>query len=351
MTDATGGNPGGLDAASADRAEETAPLETPGVGPAGPADAGDAGGTDVPQESPRPPATLEPGSPEGSPPARVPWPEPWGVAGPWGMTGTWGVASQWGVVSQWGAAGPWPASGSWRPTAAGSPPTAAWRPPSPGPASGWGVAPGAALGWGVAPGWGPVPGAAPGWGATPGWGAAPGATPAPGWGAAPGPAPGSWSWLAPTAYLPPGPEPGLRWAGIGSRLGALILDAIVLAVSLFAVGLILSPLAGSSSSSQASSPAATAVILAWWLLVLGYHPACWYVFGATPGQKALGLRVARASDGDSLPIGAVLVRYLIFAVVTVLVPLGIISAVMARDDPYKRAWHDQVARSAVVRRR
>jgi len=37
--------------------------------------------------------------------------------------------------------------------------------------------------------------------------------------------------------------------------------------------------------------------------------------------------------------------------VTIAIPLGIISAVMAAQDPFKRAWHDEVARSIVVRRR
>jgi uncharacterized RDD family membrane protein YckC len=86
------------------------------------------------------------------------------------------------------------------------------------------------------------------------------------------------------------------------------------------------------------------------LFALIYHPACWYVFGATLGQKALGLRVAQACNGGPLGIGGVLVRYLIFSVVTVVFPLGIVSAVMAADDPFKRAWHDEVARSVVVRR-
>ena len=86
------------------------------------------------------------------------------------------------------------------------------------------------------------------------------------------------------------------------------------------------------------------------LFVLVYNPACWYIFGATPGQKALGLRVAQASDGQSLGIGAVLVRYLIFFMVTLAFPLGVVSAAIASKDPFKRAWHDELARSVVVRK-
>jgi uncharacterized RDD family membrane protein YckC len=108
--------------------------------------------------------------------------------------------------------------------------------------------------------------------------------------------------------------------------------------------------AAMGSSAEQDPQVVTAVGIVWWLLVLMYYPACWYVFGASAGQKALGLRVARASDGQALGIGGVLARFLIFAVVTALIPLGIISAVMAAHDPYKRAWHDLVARSVVVGR-
>ena len=46
-----------------------------------------------------------------------------------------------------------------------------------------------------------------------------------------------------------------------------------------------------------------------------------------------------------------MVRYLVFFFVTVVVPVGIISGVMTAQDPFKRAWHDQVARTIVVKRR
>jgi hypothetical protein len=161
----------------------------------------------------------------------------------------------------------------------------------------------------------------------------------------PGFAPG----YSPLPYAPPGPGPGLVWGGIGLRFGALVIDSVLLVVSLFALGLVVSVM-GIGSSSRADGTAATAVGLIWWLFVLLYHPACWYVFGATLGQKALGLRVAQASDGQSLGIGAVVVRYLIFFMVTLAFPLGVVSAAIASKDPFKRTWHDELARSVVVKK-
>ena len=151
--------------------------------------------------------------------------------------------------------------------------------------------------------WAPPPGS---------WGAAT-SYPAAGWGYAPGYAPGFGPGFAPVTapgymplpYAPPGPIPGLLWGGIGVRFGALVIDAVLLVCSLFAMGLVVASIGGGSAS-RTGNTAATAGALVWWLFVLVYNPACWYIFGATPGQKALGLRVAQASDGQSLGIGAVL---------------------------------------------
>jgi uncharacterized RDD family membrane protein YckC len=158
---------------------------------------------------------------------------------------------------------------------------------------------------------------------------------------------------SPAAYAPAGPGPGLVWGGVWTRLGALFIDLVLLIGSLFVVAVLIALFgAGSntaSGTSSGTSSTGTAIGLIWWLLALMYHPACWYVFGASIGQKLLGLRIAAASDGQPLGLGAVLVRYSIFFIVTMLVPLAIVSAIMLANDPFKRAWHDQVARSVVVK--
>jgi uncharacterized RDD family membrane protein YckC len=216
-------------------------------------------------------------------------------------------------------ASPWQAPpgqppGQWQPAASQpemSQPASPWQAPYPAP--GW---PGQSSPWGAA-----APYPSTGWGYQPAF------------------------W--PGAYPPPGPIPGVRWGGVGARFGALVIDFIILVASLFALSM---AMVSMGLSAENDPQAMTLVSIVWWLLVLMYHPACWYAFGASAGQKALGLRVARASDGQALGIGGVLARFLVFASVTVVIPLGLISAVMAAQDPYKRAWHDQVARSVVVGR-
>lgn len=192
------------------------------------------------------------------------------------------------------------------------------------------------------PAFGPAPYPASGW-----------MPPQPGpWVPAPYPpaGPGFQPWYGGFAYAPAGPGPGLLWGGVGIRFAALLIDMVLVFFVLVAAGMLMGAFGLTSASGGADSPAAAALALAAWLFIVIYHPACWYIFGATAGQRALGLRVVRLYDGQELGIGAVLVRYVIFLVVTIVFPLGLVSAYLAANDPYKRAWQDDVARSIVVRR-
>jgi uncharacterized RDD family membrane protein YckC len=148
-----------------------------------------------------------------------------------------------------------------------------------------------------------------------------------------------------------GPQPDLVWGGVGARFWALIVDAFVF-IGVFLVWAIGTAALGIPTSEvDGVSPPGT-MWFVWFLMILTlvYHPACWYFWGGSPGQKALGLRVARSSNGQRLGVGAVLIRYLVFSLVTLLVPLGIVSGIATANDPFKRAWHDTIAGSVVVRR-
>lgn len=161
-----------------------------------------------------------------------------------------------------------------------------------------------------------------------------------------------WGYQIPTgssSYGLPGPEPGIVWAGVPARFGALLVDAIVAVAIAFATILAVASVEPLGSAGSSDSPESLALSLALLSFLLIYHPLCWYLFGRTVGQKALGMQIVRASNGAPIGLSDVLVRYAIFFLVTLVFPLGIISAVMAAQDPFKRAWHDQVARTIVVR--
>jgi uncharacterized RDD family membrane protein YckC len=230
------------------------------------------------------------------------------------------------------------------------------QPPGVGYPPGYGQPPG----YGYPPGYVQPPGVGyappPGFGQAPVFGQPPGYPGQPGWPGYPGAySPGSWSYqpgLVALPFLPAGPAPGLAWGGIGVRFGALVIDAILMIVTLVMAAL-LADAAGIrqyADGSSVYSPAANAIMWGWVVFFMAYHPVCWLVFGASAGQKTLGLRIVRASDGQSLGLGAVLIRFIIFAVCVGSVILGLIAAAMAADDPFKRAWHDEAARSVVVRR-
>jgi hypothetical protein len=188
-----------------------------------------------------------------------------------------------------------------------------------------------------------------------------------------------------TRLLPPGPVAGLAWAGIGVRFGALVLDAILAAVSAAFAGALAEAFGVDRylSGDVHYSAGATAVYLLWMIALVLYHPVCWYMWGCSLGQRMLGLRVVRAADGGALDGEAVAARFLIFTVCTGLLMAGIgaaflaayrpadptyepvegpwivgslllipaiVAVVAAQRDQLKRAWHDRAARSVVVRR-
>jgi uncharacterized RDD family membrane protein YckC len=148
-----------------------------------------------------------------------------------------------------------------------------------------------------------------------------------------------------------GPAPGLTWASIGTRIGALLIDAGVMFVALLAAGLIAQAFGIQEYATRSVySTGATVTYLLLFLFVLAYHPTCWWAFQCTIGQRALGLRVVRASDGGSLGVGETTIRYLLFAICTATIIPGVIAAAVAGDKVDKRTWWDDAAGSVVVKK-
>jgi uncharacterized RDD family membrane protein YckC len=299
-----------------DQAEQRDAGAPPEAGSQAPGPSGDEPSAILP---PQPPAGAWPQPPAGA------WPQPPAGAWPQPPAGAWPQAPQPGYPTApptgWpGAAPSWP----------GATPSAPSWPGWPGAAPSWpGVTP-AAPSW---PGW---PGAAPSWpGAAPSW---------------PGAAPGLVPWTLPMA--PPGPAPGIAWGGVGPRLGALILDTIIAAIGFFVCSVFASAFAihGPGGSIDRYEPAGYAILWLCFLAIFLYQPLAWWRLGGTPGQRALGLRVVRESDGLPLHLGAVILRYVVWFVLLLTVIPAIIAAVMAAEHPAKRAWQDEASGSAVIRR-
>ncbi|MEI7915234.1 MAG: RDD family protein [Mycobacteriaceae bacterium] len=146
------------------------------------------------------------------------------------------------------------------------------------------------------------------------------------------------SWLSgPESVQPAGGYPGQRLglpeqgpgsiARLGRRTAAIILDWLI-AYGLAALGL--------STGVLSMRTLSTAVLLIW--LVLGVIAV--RLYGFTPGQYVLGLRVASVDNRLHVGIGRACVRGLLVALV--------IPALFTDSDG--RGIHDRLTATAVVRR-
>ena len=120
-------------------------------------------------------------------------------------------------------------------------------------------------------------------------------------------------------------------AGFWQRFGALILDAIVLAIP----AIILVIAVGQTGGQLLS----LLVNLAYFAYFEG-GPT-----GQTLGKRALGIRVIDYQTGGSIGFGRAVVRYLVKTILSWILLLGYLWMLWDRE---KQTWHDKAANSVVV---
>jgi uncharacterized RDD family membrane protein YckC len=125
--------------------------------------------------------------------------------------------------------------------------------------------------------------------------------------------------------------------GFWRRLGASLLDGLIIGVPLGLLGYLISP--------EAENTWYLDILSGLYTLLL---PVFWY--GYTIGKKLLGIRIVKL-DGEQVGIGTMLLRVLVGMYLLTILTLGIgviVSAIMVafRDD--KRALHDLVAGTYVT---
>jgi uncharacterized RDD family membrane protein YckC len=256
------------------------------------------------------------------------------------------------------------------PPAPGYPPPAGYPPP-PGypPAPGYppqGHPPGYPPPPGYLPPGYPPPGASP-----PGY---PPGSPPPGYppgypppGYPPGyPPPGypGWGYAPP----PPGPAPGLQYAGFGPRLGAYLLDGLILAIPAGTVAVLallpqIRDAIDKANNGQTVSNSAFS-LPAWASLVLGaigllYFTGQWALWGRTIGMRAARCRVVSAADGGIPTLEQATRRGVFFwgpsfvawipVVGQLAAGLALVGMLLAFGDPRKQGWPDKFAGTFVVR--
>lgn len=158
----------------------------------------------------------------------------------------------------------------------------------------------------------------------------------------------------PFTYQPPptGPESGYSPPSLGRRLGANILDGLLVALPVMIVLTIL------GAGQYVSNVLLTVAITAYIVLMLSSQ-------GATIGKKLLGIRVATSPEGRGLPTQAqALKRYWGFtlaplvlitfnaalAMIEALVVMGwfIYILVTLFSNPINRGWYDKFAGTWVI---
>jgi uncharacterized RDD family membrane protein YckC len=112
------------------------------------------------------------------------------------------------------------------------------------------------------------------------------------------------------------------WADVPNRLVAYLLDAVALGLVVFLAAAVLSVLVGPSVEFEPAADRLAGIVDvdtgralldtgAGALLSAAWFAGSWVLWGATPGQRLLRLRVRRARDGGPVPAGRALVRWLL----------------------------------------
>jgi uncharacterized RDD family membrane protein YckC len=149
-----------------------------------------------------------------------------------------------------------------------------------------------------------------------------------------------------------------RYGGFWIRLGARMIDGIVLMVpllilaALFVPNLLRTQAASSNPALAGLALFSSVFFLFYFALVICYEVLFLKYRGATPGKMACGLKVAR-SDGGDLGWGACVGRFVMWNVVTCGVPyiniiIMTVSVIMLGTDAEKRAMHDRVCNTRVI---
>lgn len=176
---------------------------------------------------------------------------------------------------------------------------------------------------------------------------------------------------APTAgFVPPPPVAAMTGqvalgngqvrtlASPGKRLVARIIDFILLIVAamiLFALGVGGSAALGSSGS-DAGAGAAILAFLSTMLIIIvltiAYEVTLTAIRGQTVGKMAMGIRVARADNGDIPGWGKSIIRWALPNLMC-LIPFlgwigGLLTYVSLTWDDRRQGWHDKAGATVVV---
>ncbi|QQS01667.1 MAG: RDD family protein [Austwickia sp.] len=149
-----------------------------------------------------------------------------------------------------------------------------------------------------------------------------------------------------------GPLAQARTADAGPRLGARILDWLIVGIPFAALGLglgyLAEPQVSANGTVQMWDTAMIVLQLAEIVVRLVYQAAFVAFKGATPGKMACGIRVVDESTGQRLSFGRALAREVVLMLSALLCLIGYFS-LFFDSLGLKRGWHDKAVKSRVIR--
>ncbi len=144
-----------------------------------------------------------------------------------------------------------------------------------------------------------------------------------------------------------GPNMGVmdqsQLAGVGGRLLAYIIDAVVIAVAAIVVGIV-----GAILSAIHLGVLTALLFLLLYVAAVVYMPYFWVTrAGQTIGMQSMHIKVVK-TDGGPITVGTAVLRVIGFIVDNIIfgLPIGLLWCLW---DPQKQCWHDKIASTLVVR--
>ena len=131
-----------------------------------------------------------------------------------------------------------------------------------------------------------------------------------------------------------------EYAGFWIRLGASIIDNIIIMVALVPIGMLM------GWNSMYSSEMTSTADWLWQILMAAFCVFCWVKFAGTPGKRLLRLKVLDERTGENVTVGQGIIRYIGYFPSTLVFFLGFIWIAF---DSKKQGWHDKMARTVVVK--
>jgi uncharacterized RDD family membrane protein YckC len=146
------------------------------------------------------------------------------------------------------------------------------------------------------------------------------------------------------------PRGAFRYAGFWIRFVAYLIDALIVGFASVAIQAVLIPGLRLGSSRPSTAAALAAVGIAYLVglaLAVTYEALFVSKLGATPGKMVVGLKVVRP-DGGPVSLGRAAGRYFAKLLSAIILLIGFI---MAGFDKEKRALHDMIVDTRVIKSR